>query len=348
MRNILYTLIASSVLLTGCGNDKTVLYIYNWADYIDPEIVEEFKNENNCEIVIDTFDDNESAIAKLLAGGSGYDIMFPTSYAIPVLVKHDLIQRIDTNRIPNVMSNFDPKFNRFLLDSSMTYSVPYAFSITGVAYRKDKLPENYNLEHSWWSITNSVFEKRVCILNDIREILGIGLILNGSSINTTNKYEVERSVDTMKIFKSCARKLDCIQYRTGLVSGEFYVSMGYNSDILQVIQENDRSGIEFFIPDEGSTCCFDEIVILKNAKTELAYKFIDFLYRKEIAYRNSQYNCTYIPNKEIYDMLTDDEKKNPLINLDESVLNKLELIKDVGDNLTIYNDAWDRFISNKW
>lgn len=346
MKKLIYTTISTIILLTGCEK-KEVLYVYNWADYIDPEIVDEFKSENNCDVVIDTFDDNESAIAKLLAGGTGYDVMFPTSYAIPVLVKHDLIQEIDTNKIPNVISNFDPKFKRFLLDSSMKYSVPYAFSITGIAYRKDKIPENYKIEHSWWSITNSVFEKRVCILNDIREILGIGLILNNNSINSTNKVEVEKSVDIMKEFKNVSRKLDCIQYRTGLVSGEFYVSMGYNSDILQIIQENENSGIEFFIPDEGSTCCFDEIVVLKNAKCELAYKFIDFLYRKEIAYRNSQYNCTYMPNKEIYNMLTEDEKNDPLINLDEKILNKLELIKDVGDNLKIYNNAWDRFISNK-
>lgn len=334
--------------LVGC-KDKPTLYVYSWADYIDPEVLMEFEQTYNCSVCIDTFDDNETMFAKLLAGSSGYDILIPSSYIIPDLVKNNLIQKIDLSKVQNVKNNYDEKFNVLIsqrLTDDYWYSVPYAFSMTGILYRKDKVDKDFKFIPSWNLLFDKSFKGRVCILNDIREIIGIGLKMNGYSVNSTNEHELAESLKYCKKLKTAASKLDSIQYKSGIVNGEFNAAIGYNSDALQVFQENDMQDIlEFFIPDEGAACCFDEMCISVSSKqNDLAYKFIDFIYRSDVAAKNAKYNCTAVPNKAMWQHIPEDIN-NTQLNIPTNILKKLEQIKPVGKSLPLYNKVWDKFKS---
>lgn len=142
-------ILAAAVLLLallGCKEEKQNLYVYTWADYIDPELIQQFEKENDCRVVIDTFDCNESMLAKIMAGAKGYDILMPTEYIMPLLVDKDLIEPIDTNLLQNVIANFDKKFES---EWSLKWNVPYAFSCTGILWRKDKCPSD--LEFKDWN-----------------------------------------------------------------------------------------------------------------------------------------------------------------------------------------------------
>lgn len=332
-------------LFIGCTDSKRKLYVYNWSDYIDPELIIKFEQQNNCHVVIDQFDDNETMLAKLLAGATGYDILFPSTYTISTFKKNNLIQEIDLERLTNVVRNIDGKYNHLMYDNSLTWSIPYAFSMTGIAYRNDKI--NCDNINSWNILFESLADGRICILNDIREIIGISLKYNNYSANSTNDNELAKALDTAIKFKQHAKKLDNIQYKTGLASAEFYICMGYNSDILQLKDEMEDFPITFFIPKEGSTCCFDEICITKNAKNiDLAYKFIDFLYDAENAAQNAKYICAVVPNKEIWKYLDDEYKNDPLFNIPKETLDRLEPIKDVGvEGFIKFNTIWDKFKS---
>jgi len=189
MKHILSTLLTAA-LLVGCSDKKTVLYVYTWSDYIDPALITEFETKYDCSVNIDTFDDNESMIAKLLAGGGGYDVIFPSSYTVPVMVRNNLVEPLTRSDIPTVMDNIDYKFQHHFHKDTFVHSVPYVFSVTGIAYRKDKVPAGHMVTNSWELLKDPVFKGRTGLFRDMREVLGVGLIMTGKSINSTNRIDI--------------------------------------------------------------------------------------------------------------------------------------------------------------
>lgn len=329
--------------------NKPVLHVYNWSDYIDPELLDKFEKDNRCKVVIDTFDDNESMLAKMVSGATGYDVIFPSSYVIPVLKKHGLIQSLDMEKLPNVKANFDNKFASALHEDSFKFSVPYAFSITGIAYRNDKVnltDEQKAGDIKWDFLLAKDLKNRISIMNDIREMLGIGLKMHGKSNNTTNDNEVAEACKTIIGMKKCARRMDNVEYRIGLANGTFYASIAYNSDIFQVVQENPDVPITFVVPKDGANASWDEMCITSTSEqVDLAHKFIDFLYDGEVCAQNIVYVGSAMPNKAMLEIVDDEIKSNPMVSIPKDILDRVELIKDVGDSISVYNKWWDVFMA---
>lgn len=139
MSKIAATMVLASILsLCGC-NEKRTLYVYNWSDYISPDLIESFQEKYDCKVVIDTFDSNEMLYAKLKACGSGYDLVFPSSYQVDMLVREGLLEKLDHEKIPTVIANFDHDYDDKVLDKSLTYSIPYVVTYTGLLCAKDKV-----------------------------------------------------------------------------------------------------------------------------------------------------------------------------------------------------------------
>lgn len=341
MKNLLFIILLASALC-GCSKKET-LHIYTWSDYIDPEFIENFEKENNCKVVIDTFDSNETMYAKLKAGAAGYDICFPTEYFIPLLKNENIIEELDISMLPNVVKNIDL---RFCKNDNLKYYIPYAFSYTGILYRKDKFP---NVKFQLW---NDMFElqsvARVCMFDDIREIIGLALKEHGYSVNSTNQLEISRATKIAHRWKRCVVKMDNESYKNGIANGEVDIAMGYNSDAIQLILEmNDNIG--FTVPSiTGTTSSMDTIVILKSSKKkELAYKFINALYEKNNAVKNCEYICAPMPIQNLAKNLSDEFKYNEYMIISDKLLKQCETINDVGSNLDMYNKAWDKIKSAK-
>ena len=334
----------SALLLCGCFDNTPKLYVYTWADYIDPELVSKFEKDNGCEVVIDTFDSNETMYAKLLAGAAGYDIIMPTEYVMPQLINADLVDKLDIVKMPNVATNFDSMFTS---EWSLKYNVPYAFSCTGVLYRKDKFPEDKQFL-DWNDMFAAPETKgRVCMMNDIREVLGIALIVCGYSANSTNEVELSEAAKLAIRWKRCSIKMDNECYRSGIPSGEFYVAMSYNSDAIQLLVDN-AEAIGYSVPTNGTTSSIDVFCIMKNSKSkDLAYKFIDMFYELDNAVSNAEYNGVPMPVRGLYDALSDEYKAIPFMKVTDELKSKCEDIKDVGDNLDKYSKAWDKVLSTK-
>lgn len=335
-------LLLSITIFNGC-KEKTKLHIYTWADYIDPAFITKFENDNNCKVVIDTFDSNETMFAKLMAGASGYDICCPTEYFIPVLKDSKLIEQLDLTKLTNVVQNFDTRFSGKY--DRLQWHIPYAFSCTGILYRKDKFPnKQFN---SWNDMFSKDFNGRICMMNDIREVIGIALKENKYSVNSINVNELEKTVLTIKEWKNKVSKMDNEQYKTGIASCEFYVAMGYNSDAIQLAMEMPNE-IGFVVPKTGTTSSIDTFVIMKNAKNkDLAYKFLNSLYEMKTAVQNSEYICSPMLIKDLSKNLSSEFKQNPFMIIDTELMDKCENILDIGDNLTIYSKMWDKIKSNR-
>jgi len=331
---------AASVLL--CGKAKKELHIYNWADYMNPAVVEKFEKENNCTVVINYFDSNEALYAKLKAGAEGYDIIFPSSYMSKIMFEQGMLQKIDHSKLKNI-KNMDMQFIKKGLDPEMKYSVPYMVTYCGIAYNKKKVK---NFKPSWSMYDRKDLSGRMTLLNDVREVIGAGLKFNGYSYNTTDNAELEKARETVSGWKKNIAKFDVDEAKRGLSSGEFWLIQTYNGDALQIIGEN--ADIAFVLPQEGTSISQDEFVIPVSAKnTEMAYRFIDFMLDPVNSKENMEFVYYLSPNKEAQKLMDREFMDDPAINPPKSVLDKCDMLMDLGENNTKYSDLWDRIKSSK-
>ncbi|MFH0880930.1 MAG: spermidine/putrescine ABC transporter substrate-binding protein [Lentisphaerota bacterium] len=335
MAAVLAALVAQT--FTGCSKSKPVLHIYTWADYIKPDLIPRFEKENNCRVMIDTFDSNEAMYAKLKAGASGYDLITPSSYMVTIMQKQGMLQPIRHELIPNLV-HVDPEYLRIAMDADMQYSVPYMETITGLAYLKSKVS---GFQPSWSQFDRADLAGRMTMLNDMRETIGGALKFLGFSLNTTDERELNAARDVVIGWKKNLAKFENEQYKTGLASAEFLLVHGYSGDILQVQAENDD--IEFAIPVEGTSVACDDLVIPKDAtQVELAHKFIHFLHEPTVAAENTEFITYLCPNKDSYPLLSDELRRSPAMFPPEEVKAKCEVIKDLGDENIKYTRVWDQ------
>ncbi|MBO5941508.1 MAG: spermidine/putrescine ABC transporter substrate-binding protein [Kiritimatiellae bacterium] len=334
-------------VLAGCGPAKPELHVYTWSDYIDAGVIARFEQANNCRVIVDTFDSNEAMFAKLQAGSTGYDVLMPSSYQIPVMAANNMIRKLDHSKLPNVAKNFDKGYYACMLDKSMTYNVPYAVTLTGFSYRKDKVG-NAPVD-SWKIFTSSGLKGRMSLLSDMRETIGAALKSLGYSLNTEKKEEVDAAVKVILDWKKNIAKFDNEQYKTAVASGEWFVGHGYSSDIIQTIMDDDKDQIAFTLPKEGFTVCCDEMVIAADAPhPDLAHAFINFLYDAEACRDNMASVCAPMPCAPAMKLLAADPetaKLASLIAIDATVLARGEVLKDFDGNPEVrkmYIDAWDR------
>jgi len=327
-------------VLAGCGQKGPVLHIYTWCDYVDPEIVAAFEKANGCTVAIDTFDLNEAMFAKIQAGSTGYDLITPSSYQIPLMVQNKMIRPLDKALIPNVAKNFDKNFNSAILDKSMTYNVPYIVTYTGLAYRKDKIG-NAPID-SWRVFESDALKGRIALLSDMRETIGGALMCLGHSLNSRNAKEINEAADLVIRWKKNVVKFDNEQYKTAVASAEWFVGHGYSSDTTQIMEDSDQVG--FSLPKEGFTICFDELVVSSQAPhPELAHKFINYLYDVNVAKKNMEYVMGPMPVAAALQAL--DPGLKAKIVVPPEVLRRGQVLQDFDDKPEIrelYVKAWDR------
>jgi len=336
---LLALIVAAGVFLLfrGLGQDKAELHVYTWADYVKPELIQRFEQEHNCRVVIDTFDSNETMYSKLKAGATGYDVITPSSYMVKLMDQQGMIIELDHSLLPN-LKHVDPDYLKLSFDPAMRHSVPYAFSITGIAYLKSKVPD---FKPSWTMFDRTDLKGRMTMLNDMRETMGAALKIGGKSLNTTNEADLAAAEAAVIRWKKNLAKFENEQYKVGLASGEFVLVQGYSGDILQIQEEN--ADVAFAIPEEGASVCFDDMVIPTTAKQKaLAHAYINFMHDPEVAAQNTEFTMYLCPNKSGYALLSEEIRNNPGIFLKPEVLSRCEIIGDLGADNVKYTAVWDR------
>lgn len=300
------------------------------------ELIEQFERENNCHIVLDTFDSNESMYAKLKLGSAGYDLILPSNYFLEVMNRQHMIEPIDLSLVPN-FQYFDKRMFLLLEPQMVHYGIPYMLTFSGIAWRKDRLGD---IDTSWSIFGSEKYKGRMTMLNDLREALGAALRYLGYSVNTTDLNQLQEAKQLLISWKRQLAKFESEQYKNGIASGEYLVVQGYNGDILQVMEEN--SNVEFAFPTEGIGVSVDFLVIPKGCENrELAHKFINFLYTPEVAAKNMNFTCFLSPNVAAYGKVNDTLKKHIAPFLREKTLKNAELIRDLGATTAAYNRAWE-------
>ena len=327
----------AALLLTGCGPSKPKLHLFIWSDFIAKDVIEAFEKENDCTVVLDTFDTNEAMYAKLKTASPGYDLIFPSNYFISLMEHEGLLHKIDPARLKNY-SNIDTKILQKLQFTPSDFALPYLITFTGLAWNQDRV----NLDQiSWTVFGNPKYRGRMTMLNDIREAIGAALITLGYSINTTKQEELDQAIALMVEWKHNLAKFESEQYKIGLATHEYFVAQGFNTDIGQLQQE--VPAIQFAIPKEGGVVSFDMVAIPDDVvHLDLAYAFIDHLLNPQVAALNMEQTKGFTPVKGVDQYIDTVYKDNPTIFPAESSLAKCQEIKDLGKDILLYTKAWDQ------
>lgn len=326
-----------ALFLCACGPSVPKLHVYMWSDYIDEEIVKKFEGENACKVEITTFDSNEAMFSKLKAGGSGYDVILPSSYMAKLMYREKMIDTLDHSKLP-AAQNIDKQFLKKLsLDKNMEYSIPYMLCYSCVAYNKDRVGET--IPNTWAVFSDPKYKDRTTLLDDYRETIGVALKFNGFSLNTRNLEELEKAKQTLLDWKKYLARFDNEGYKTGIASGEFYVVNGYSGDLFQVMEES--KNIAIMIPKEGLSLSVDDWVISSSSKNkDLAYAFINYMCDPENAAANMEITKFYAPIEGAGKYVSESTKD--IVKVPTEVYENSEIIDDVGEFNAKYLEIWDK------
>jgi spermidine/putrescine transport system substrate-binding protein len=325
----------SAAMFIGCGR-KDQLFIYNWTYYTPDSVIEKFEKEYKVKVNYDEFASNEDMFAKIKAGGSGYDIVFPSGDYVSIMINEGMLEKIDKSKLKN-LGNLDPAvLQKSSFDPNMEYSVPYYYGAAGVLVNTAKVPE---FERSWSIFSREDLRNRMTMLDDMREVMGDALAFLGYSVNTTNPDQINQAKDLINnSWKPNLTKFDADAFGKGYANGDFWVVQGYAEVVYEEIMDNAQliKDTVYFVPKEGGPAYLDSMCILKGSKNiDLAHKFIDFIHRPEIYAEFTDIfgfpATANIPAREF-------KTGNSWYSADDLV--NTELKDDIGPALDLYNDAW--------
>ncbi|MDI9485003.1 MAG: spermidine/putrescine ABC transporter substrate-binding protein [Bacillota bacterium] len=328
-------LAALSALLTGCGQDRPTLYVYNWGDYIDEDILEEFEKEFNMKVVYDTFSTNEDLYVKLKSGGSTYDVIFPSDYMLTRMLNENMLEKIDLSKIPN-HRHIDESLMGTVYDPDNEYSLPYMWGTIGILYNTTMVAEPVD---SWDALWDPRYAKEILMLDSQRDSMAAALIKLGYSINTLDKQELAEAGELLKQQKPLVLAYVVDEGKDKMVSGEAALALTWSGEAMYAISENDD--LAYVIPKEGTNVWFDVMAIPKGAKNlEGALQFMDFLNRPEIALRNADYIGYATPNLAARAMLPEEIRDDPQAYPNLDALENAEFFVHLGDTLKDYDRIW--------
>jgi len=331
----LLLLVLVALTLSSCAKSTPVLYIFNWSDYIDPELIKEFETANKCRIKYSTYDSNENMLTKIKSARESFDLVFPSGDHVSILRESGMLLELDITKLANY-KNLDPHLLEIAssFDEDNKFSVPYFWGLTGLMYNKRYVPAQLAAKQSWSLMGDEFFKgkNKVTMLDDSREVIGAALIYNGFDLNDTSDAALEAAGKTLSEWDINITQFDSDSYKNEVPDGTTWIAQAYNGDALQQIADN--SDLAFFLPKEGSSLWMDNIVILKSSKNHaLAYKFIDFLLDAGNARRNAEYSQFATPNKTALAMMPESVKKNASIYPPDEYLDKCYMINAIGEEV---------------
>jgi len=330
-------LVVSVLFTTGCKKKSVeegkTLYLYNWTYYTPDSVIEKFEQEFGVKVVLDYFASNEDMFAKLMAGGSGYDIVFPSQDYASIMIKQNMLEKLDHAKIPNLKYISPLAISKATYDPSMDYSVPYFMGAAGIAVNKTKVSD---YSRNWDIFADTRLKDRMSMLDDMREVLGDALAYLGYSVNTTDDKQLAEAQELVnKKWKPNLVKFDAEGFAKSFASGEFWVVQGYAEAVFEEIETSRWGEVDFFLPKNGPMY-LDSMVIPKGAKNvDLAHEFINFIHRPEI-YAEFLDRFHFPPT--VHSEAAKYTTEKPFYQADD--LADYELKNDLGADLAKYDSIW--------
>jgi spermidine/putrescine transport system substrate-binding protein len=321
---------AGETAMADLGPIEKELHIYNWSDYIAEDTVPNFQKEFGVKVTYDTYESNEEMVAKLQAGATGYDIVVPSGYIIPVLVNTDMIVPINRKYITN-WNNISPIFQNVPTDPGNKHTVPWQWGTTGIAYRNDKIKTPID---SWAIFHDKRFGKKMTMMDDGREVIGAFLRYRGHSLNSIKADELAQAKADSIAAKRQLKAYISAPVKAQLISGDVLISQLWNGDTTQAKAE--QPNLTYVIPKEGCTIWGDSMCIPKSAPNKrAAHEWMNYILRPEVGAALSEATGYGTPNAAAAKVM-----KNPVPYPTEAELQRLEYQVDLGKDTATWDQIW--------
>ena len=321
-------------------NDEK-LVVYNWGEYIDPEVLTIFEKETGIDVVYEEFETNEILYPKISSGAIAYDVICPSDYMIQRMIENDLLSEINFDNIPNIKNigeQYMEQSKQF--DPENKYSVPYCWGTVGILYNKTMVDEPVD---SWSILWNPKYKDSILMQDSVRDAFGATLKYLGYSLNSTDLDELTEAKNLLIEQKPLVQAYVIDQVRDKMIGNEAALGVIYSGEAIYTQKENPN--LEYVIPKEGSNIWIDSWVIPKNAEhKENAEKFINFLCRPDIALMNFEYITYSTPNEAARELIEDESIRNSEIAFpDLSQYDNLETFQYLGTEADqVYGDLWNK------
>jgi putrescine transport system substrate-binding protein len=299
-RDVMYRYCIAGILalsIAGCGDAPDSVHVFNWSDYIAADVLRQFQQETGIRVVYDVYDSNEMLETRLLAGRSGYDVVFPT--ARPYAARHlqsGIYAPLDDAQLSN-LGNLDTEILRSLhdIDPGNEHVLPYTWGTTGLGYNRHALerrlgdgfdPASWNLLFDP-DIAARLADCGIAILDDPEEALHAVLLWLGRDGSSADANDLRAAVEAFRGVRPHVRYFHSSQYINDLANGDVCLALGYSGDVLQAreraAEANAAIEVEYAVPREGALMWVDVMAIPRDAPhPEAAHRFIDFLMRPEV------------------------------------------------------------------
>ena len=329
---------------SGVVNDDK-LVVYNWGEYIDPEVLTIFEEETGINVVYEEFETNEILYPKVSSGAIAYDVVCPSDYMIQRMIENDLLTEINFDNIPNIKNigkQYMEQSRQF--DPENKYSVPYCWGTVGILYNKTMVDEPVD---SWSILWNPKYKDNILMQDSVRDAFGATLKYLGYSLNSTDLDELTEAKNLLIEQKPLVQAYVIDQVRDKMIGNEAALGVIYSGEAIYTQKENPN--LEYVIPKEGSNIWIDSWVIPKNAEhKENAEKFINFLCRPDIALMNFEYITYSTPNEAARELIEDESIRNSEIAFpDLSKYDNLETFQYLGTEADqVCGDLWNKVKSS--
>ncbi|MDA3732160.1 extracellular solute-binding protein [Niameybacter massiliensis] len=320
---------------TGVSKQQQVVNVFNWGDYIDPDVNKEFEEETGIKVIYSEFATNEEMYQRLEPGNVSYDVAVPSDYMIEKMLNNDMLEKIDTSQLENY-SKIDDRFKDLPYDPTNEYSLPYMWGTVGIVYNTTMVDEEVD---SWDILWDPKYAGKIFMYDSEREGIMAALKKLGYSMNTRDPKELEEA--KQELIKQAPLVLSYVgdEGKGKMVSGEAALMISWAGDAMVMIEEN--PDLAFALPKEGTNFFVDGIVIPKGAKNiENAYKYIDFLCRPDIAARNAEYIGYSTPLSEARALLPEEIRDSEVAYPSEEETDRMEMFTDPSDVIKLYSSIW--------
>lgn len=335
--------------------DERIVNVFNWSDYIDPKVLEDFTKETGIKVIYDTYDSDAALETRLMLGRSGYDVVVPSGPVLQRAIAAGLLQKLDKSKLPNAR-NLSPEIMARLSvnDPGNQYAVNYMWFAAGIAFDADKARERLgNVPLDSWDIIfkpenlKKFADCGVDVLDDAQDLFALALIYLKFDPNTRNLTELRRAADLLSGLRRNVKKFHSSEYINALANGDICLAVGWSGDAALArnrAREADN-GIEIgdVIPKEGSVVSLDNLAIPSDAPhVAEAYEFINFLLRPDIAARDTNATGFASGVAAAKPLVTSAIADNKTIYLDPEMLKRLFALKNYDQAAT------QKFVSREW
>ena len=335
IRTLAAALAASAFALPALAQDRTV-NVYNWSDYIDESILEDFTKETGIAVTYDVFDSNELLETKLLAGNTGYDVVVPTGTFLARQIQAGVFQPLDKSKLTN-LENMDPAIMERLAkyDPDNQYAINYMWGTTGIGYNVAAVQERLGTDEitSWDVIFDpeQLAKFQDCgihFLDAPTELIPAALNYLGKDPDSKDPADIEAAGELLKTLTPYVQKFHSSEYISALANGDICLAVGWSGDVFQA---RDRAaeadnGVEvgYAIPEQGSLMWFDNMAIPADAQNVAeAHEFLNYIMRPEVIAKATNYVYYANGNEASKPLLEEDITGDPAIYPDEATLEKL-------------------------